>query len=267
MRKDVRLGLAFVSCALGLLGEAACSDPSGGARASRLATGAAAIQGGAVDTGDPAVGFVWYDWGADGYGFCTATLVTPTVVVTAAHCMDGPIEAFYTGTGQPTDLGPKPVSGMVRHAVKASVRHPAYDWMGGCPNKTPDVGLVELEAPLDGVTPIPLATASDLPATGTKCTVVGYGDYTNAGTDSYEQKRSGTVATVDHTASSIQVTFVTAVADSGDSGGPLFCDGKLVGATTCHSDGDFPDHRNEHYARVDAVRDWIDMQIAAWGAK
>jgi hypothetical protein len=156
---------------------------------------------------------------------------------------------------------------MVRHAVTAWAAHPKYDWQGGCPNVTPDVGLVKLATPLDGVTPIAMATAANgggVPAAGTVCTAVGYGQHTTGGNDTFEQKRVGTVSVVDGTASSIQVAMGTAIPDSGDSGGPLLCNGQLFGATTCHSDGDFPDHTREFYSRLDASSDWIAMQIAAW---
>jgi len=210
------------------------------------------------------IGFVWYDWGDQGYGFCTATLITETVVLTAAHCIQGPIAGFYTGTGEPSDLDPTPVAGMVKHEVTAWATHPAYDWKGGCPNTTPDVALVRLAAPLAGIAPLPITTTSQMPAAGTACTAIGFGTHTENGTDTYEQKRSGTVGFVDSTSTAAQVTFVTAIADAGDSGGPLICNGAIIGATSCHSDGDFPQHKNEYYARVDAANEWIATQIAAW---
>src|SRR5262249_3584435 len=125
----------------------------GGGTAGR---GGEGIQRGGGGNGGPAGGIGLEKWGAAGYGVCAAGLITPTVVLTAAHCIEGPIEGFYTGTGQPTELNPTPVAGVVRHEVTAWATHPTYDWAGGCPNKTLDVALVKLTAPLEGVTPIPI---------------------------------------------------------------------------------------------------------------
>ena len=46
--------------------------------------------------------------------------------------------------------------------------------------------------------------------------------------------------------------FETSIADSGDSGGPLLCDGVLAGVTSCHDDGDW--HIHARAGRVVAGR-------------
>jgi Trypsin len=219
------------------------------------------IQGGTADSGHPGVGLVWFQGG----GFCTGTLVTPSVVLTAGHCVQDPIDGFYTGAGSPTtQIGANPVDGMTKHAVDKMIAHPSYSASGGCPNTTFDIGLIHLAAPLTGVATTPYAK-NGAPATGTTCTAVGYGTHTENGQDQFEQKRTGTEIMQDVQATSVMVKLGTALADHGDSGGPLICNGVIAGATSCHTDGDWPAHQLEHYARIDAASAWIDQQIQAWG--
>src|SRR6184192_3249472 len=72
------------------------------------------IQGGHADSDDPAVGLVWLEGG----GFCSGVLISPSVVLTAGHCIARPIEGFYTGAGKKTStLAPEPSGGVTRHAV------------------------------------------------------------------------------------------------------------------------------------------------------
>src|SRR3954471_11310247 len=79
------------------------------------------LQGGTKDTGDPAVGMIWYEGG----GFCTGTLIAPTVVLTAGHCVQDPIVGFYTGTGTATkNMAENPARGFTKHAVIGSMAHP-----------------------------------------------------------------------------------------------------------------------------------------------
>src|SRR5262245_29061728 len=92
-----------------------------------------AEQGGFSDSGHKAVGLL--DLGG---GFCSATLVAPDVVVTAAHCVAGqqPV-AFYTGAGRPT-TSPSidfEAAGMTGTPVADSAYFPGYG-AGQCPNPT-----------------------------------------------------------------------------------------------------------------------------------
>ncbi len=219
-----------------------------------------AIQGGAVDANDPAVGLVWLSGG----GFCSGVLIAPDVVLTAGHCAIEPIEAFYTGEGKrATTVGVEPESGLKKHDVADQAPYPGYDINAGCPNPTIDVGLVRLAKPLTSVKPLALAAAP--PKKGAVCRVVGYGIHDDAkGNETFEQKRRADVSVVQLDAAAVLVDWKTGISDHGDSGGPLLCGGKIVGDTSCGTDGSFPDHERTWYARTDAAAKWIASTVAAW---
>ncbi len=218
-----------------------------------------AIQGGTTDSKHPGVGLVWFQGG----GFCSGTLIAPSVVLTAGHCVQDPIEGFFTGSGKATaNLGSEPVTSMVKHPVDKMIAHPSYSSGGGCPNSTFDIGLIHLTTPITTIKPTSIATAA--PANGASCEAVGFGTHTANGVDTYERKRHGTEIVQATAATSIQVKFGTAIADHGDSGGPLLCGGVVSGATSCHTDGNYPQHQVEYYARIDAGAAWIKQTIAGW---
>jgi hypothetical protein len=217
------------------------------------------IQGGQRDAVDPAVGLVWLDGG----GFCSGSLIAPSVVLTAGHCVEQPVASFYTGPGAPaTRVGALPIGKLVKHPVVDQIAHPSYSSQGGCPNATFDVGLLRLAQPITGIKPLALGLRP--PRQGAVCHAVGYGVHNQGAHVTVEQKRraSETVEQVDET--SVLVTGKTGIVDHGDSGGPLLCNAHIVGTTSCGTDGSYPDHRQAYYARTDNVRDWIDSTVAAW---
>ncbi|MDB4944014.1 MAG: hypothetical protein JWP97_3548 [Labilithrix sp.] len=252
-----------------LAGASACSLPVGNEAArERTAAASQAIQGGAVEPALPNVGMLEFSTG----NFGTATLITPRVVLTAGHVVGGNIQGFYTGAGKPVYRGPdfSTSAAMTKHGVKEKKTHPSYECKSDCA-KYPtslDVGLVLLDAPAPEY--VPVALGGGTLAVGSACSTTGYGDHVvdwNApdAAPQVKQKRSAAVKLVALDTSTLEAEWVTGIADHGDSGGPLFCDGALVGTTAFHTDGDDEAHRREVYQRVDAVLPWIHEQLLAWG--
>ena len=216
-----------------------------------------AIQGGAVDKKDPAVGLVWIASG----GFCTGTLIAPNVVLTAGHCVEEAVSAFYTGAGKIASGVATPI-GMTEHRVIDQVAHPSYRSRNVCPNPTIDVGLLRLESAIGSVKPMSIATQP--PSSGTVCRTVGYGMHNAGARVTVEQKRSATETVMEVDKSSVHVKRKSGIVDHGDSGGPLVCGGAIVGTTSCGDDGVYPQHKEAYSARVDGIGDWIQQTIDDW---
>lgn len=256
-----------------LMGAVGCSAPVDGVRSSR-----AAILGGVVDQQDPQVGMLEFASGR----FGTATLIAPDVVLTAGHVVGGNIQAFYTGTGIPSGQLDNTTSSptMVRHEIGAKIVHPSYqsgtladtcgDVSGGV---ILDVGLVQLVEPITDVAPFDLDAT--VPQVGDVCRSVGFGMHESEVPDASADRDMATVKQkreADETVLSLGPPCLlldrgTGIAAEGDSGGPLFCNSKIVAVVTSHSDSSSVVlHRQESYTRIDLALPWIQQQVAAWHA-
>jgi secreted trypsin-like serine protease len=91
---------------------------------------------------------------------CSATLITSTVLVTAAHCV---VDSVGATAGFFPD-------GVTEVDVPATA-YVAKDGYAGTPDN--DIALVQLAEPVPGIAPLPIALSSPRPRT--RGTIVGYG--------------------------------------------------------------------------------------------
>src|SRR5882762_9310262 len=95
MKNSIRISALLMAFSALALGGCASADGTDGAGEDVQQT-SGAIQGGAADSAHPEVGIIY----TTDDSFCSGTLIAPTVVLTAGHCV-GNVEGFYLGAGEP----------------------------------------------------------------------------------------------------------------------------------------------------------------------
>ncbi|MDB4938703.1 MAG: pterin-4-alpha-carbinolamine dehydratase [Labilithrix sp.] len=215
------------------------------------------IIGGAADYAHPSVAYlrsvVQTDirGNATSVAGCTATLIAPSVMVTAAHCTTGSrLWNEVNFDPKPNVFAPFGSQGWIPAAL---VAHPLYD---GDSTHGHDVAVVLLRGDVQW----PLVRLGAPPPVGSTLTAVGYGMvvFGNDGTGSGE-RRAVSVPLL-----SLAPHEMTAGRDGqstchGDSGGPLFAGETLIGIT---SYGDTVDcHDSAHFMRADDNIDFLRRYV------
>ena len=188
---------------------------------------------------------------------CSGTLITPRVVLTAAHCDIGPSNYWQFDVHVGADIRGEGK----RIAVADAVVHPAFERA----TFANDLSLLTLseEAP---VTPRPLRTSAITDAdVGSEVRVVGFGQ-TSATTDDSGTRRQGIAKLSTVNATDIVLSGGTAQPCAYDSGGPAFITvagvEQLAGVT---SRGDSACASYARETRVDAFADFIDGYLKSAG--
>ncbi len=199
-------------------------------------------------------------------GFCSAVVVAPDVLLTAAHCVAGAAGHrvhWKTAGGEPVLVEPAETAvhpGYAADAVKAR-------------KKSVDLGMVRLAEPLPAsFLPVGLS-ASPPPRAGDTVTVAGWGLASEGGADTGGRFRSLAIGIVEPYGPSNLLLWLSAGRDAragacaGDSGGPVFAQDGSVVAITAFAEG--PGGRGcgtlTQAVLVGPQRAWIAKTLARWG--
>ncbi len=224
----------------------------------------AAIIGGVRDRGDPAVVMlVSYPSDLSTFFTCTASLIAPSLLVTAAHCVDAPnhpghsfgaflgddASAYATAAAIVPELAP----------IDAVHAHPQYN---PAPPFVADIAVAVLHTPLT-ITPLPINRDPLPPSlTGQPTRIVGYGQTTYLQLNRAKYAASTIVGALppDDT-----VVVGDAVHRSciGDSGGPALT--LLDGKETLFGVDSYTDTTGctepSHYRRIDRYTAFLDQYL------
>lgn len=111
---------------------------------------------------------------ADGFFFCGAVLVHPDIILTAADCITG-FTSIFTAVNYTNDIT---FTGFEYfREVVGTLVHPDFD----ASIRDYDLAALQLDFPVNQVTPVPINTERSAPANGAAVTVTGFGLLSDGG--------------------------------------------------------------------------------------
>jgi hypothetical protein len=242
-------GAAVLAAALASCGDAPRADQRTH-EGTNVGTSESAITNGTATTGDLGVAALLQG----GTLLCTATLIAPRVLLTAAHCLPGAPypDAFF---------GSAPAGAGTTLHVIAVLRDPTFDASA----LTDDIAMALLDgdAPA-GATPWPLPTTLlGASSVGLALRLVGFGR-TGPSDTTPAEKRVGTAIVGSLTPTELTFSPSPSQTCSGDSGGPAFATSDGVEAIVAvTSSGDPSCAQTATDTRVDAYESFITPWLAA----
>jgi V8-like Glu-specific endopeptidase len=231
---------------------AACSRPAD------VDSVARPIVAGVADPGDPAVVELIAFIPPNKAAVCTATVISPHLLLTAAHCIqDDPNARYMVFFG--ADFHMSTVRDLA--PVLATASDPAFD--RASPGRGHDLGVVAFAQAL-AIPAVPLngeALGADL--VGTPVRYVGYGLTDGMAETGVGVRRQATVPVAEVADLLIRVAPNPNATCEGDSGAPLLMStpaGELLIGVASY--GDDPHcQKNSYFGRLDTQRAWVDEQV------
>ncbi len=235
-----------------------------------LAGHAGAITGGAHDAGASARSVVTIM--GTGGTVCTGSLIAPTIVLTAGHCV-APGTSYRIVDN--TTVPPRLVT------AQKAVMHPQFSMQAMLAHRaTADVALLQLPSTVSGKSPARLGVLRSPVAPGARFTIAGVGVTTSGGDAGIGTVRVAAL-TVTGQPGTLQMRLVDPVtqnkrsglgACTGDSGSPVFEDqpnGPTIVGVVSWSTG--PNNSDgcgglTGVTPLTLYRDWILKTARAWGA-
>ena len=199
-------------------------------------------------------------------GICTGTLISETIILTAAHCVSGYPKQFQIGVSfEKNALTSSALSQMIM--IEDAVYH---DQFVNREKETYDLGLIKIRAGSvpAGVKPVKLATSEAGLRNNAKITVAGYGV-----NSAFRSVGSGTLRTnqlkidkLNYSSFEFSVDQFANGVCSGDSGGPAYIkngSGELVQVGVVSRGFDLLVVKcliSTYFTRVDKFQGWIAEQ-------
>jgi len=258
--------LAAVVLPLGLLALPACvADPATDSERAYVIGGERTTEG-----EFPGVGGLVYVFDTQPEFNCTATLIAPDAVLTAAHCVDpdlwGDLIPGFTLALDTTVSGFEYVPGRAKFAHEMfDINAPINEGLG----QFFDVGVVLLERPITAVAPVRMPRAdqaADIVA-GIDLEIVGYGRTSNETSDfGVMYDAMSAVISVNPTELQVGMGSPQPQNCNGDSGGPGFADldgeRRVIGIVSRSFSGGECTMGGVD-TRVDAYLNWIHGKVAS----